>query len=248
MSTVAAPVAASPDAPGQPRHVAIIMDGNGRWAKARSLPRTAGHRRGVETVRDTVRAAGELGIEYLTLFGFSTENWKRPLDEVNFLMGLLRHYLRAELEGLAKEGARLRVVGHRDGLAPDIVDMIRTAEDRTRANSRINVSIALNYGGRADIVQAARRLAEGVSHGRITVDSIDEDMLERHLLTHELPELDLLIRTGGEQRISNFLLWQSAYTELVFSDALWPDFGKAHLERAIADFRRRERRYGSISG
>jgi undecaprenyl diphosphate synthase len=247
MSTVAAPVADTPDTPG-PRHIAIIMDGNGRWAKARKLPRTAGHRRGVETVRDVVRAAGELGVEYLTLFGFSTENWKRPADEVNFLMGLLRHYLRAELETLRKEGARLRVVGQRDGLAPDIVDMIRKAEEDTRANGRIHVSIALNYGGRADIVQAARRLAEAAARGEIVPAAIDERILERYLLTHELPEPDLLIRTGGEQRISNFLLWQSAYTELVFSDALWPDFGKAHLEHAIADFRRRERRYGAISG
>jgi undecaprenyl diphosphate synthase len=231
-----------------PRHVAIIMDGNGRWAKSRGLPRTAGHRRGVDTVRDTVRAAGELGIEYLTLFGFSTENWKRPADEVNFLMGLLRQYLRAELETLAKEGARLRVVGDRKGLAPDIVDMIRAAEERTHANARIHVSIALNYGGRADIVQAARHLADLAARGQLAPAAIDEQMLERHLLTHELPEPDLLIRTGGEQRISNFLLWQSAYTELVFSSALWPDFSKADLENAIAEFRRRERRYGAVAG
>jgi undecaprenyl diphosphate synthase len=248
MPTVVAPAAASPDIAGVPRHVAIIMDGNGRWAKARGLPRTAGHRRGVETVRDTVRAAGELGVEYLTLFGFSTENWKRPVDEVNFLMGLLRQYLRAELETLAKEGARLRVIGDREGLARDIVDMIRTAEERTFANARIHVSIALNYGGRADIVQAARLLAEAAKAGAIAPDAIDEDMLERHLLTRELPEPDLLIRTGGDQRISNFLLWQSAYTELVFCNALWPDFSKADLEQAIADFRRRERRYGAVVG
>jgi len=231
-----------------PRHVAIIMDGNGRWAKARGLPRTAGHRRGVDTVREIVRASGELGIEYLTLFGFSTENWKRPLEEVNFLMGLLRQYLRAELETLAREGARLRIVGDHEGLAADIVDMIKAAEDRTRANVRINLSIALNYGGRADIVQAARHLAAAAAQGRLSPDAIDEGMLERHLHTHELPEPDLLIRTGGEQRISNFLLWQSAYTELVFSDALWPDFSKADLEHAIAEFRRRERRYGAVAG
>jgi undecaprenyl diphosphate synthase len=195
-----------------------------------------------------VRASGELGIGYLTLFGFSTENWKRPLEEVNFLMGLLRHYLRAELEALSKEGARLRVVGDREGLAPDIVDMIKAAEDRTRGNARINLSIALNYGGRADIVQAARHVARAVARGELSPEAVDEQLLERHLLTHELPEPDLLIRTGGEQRISNFLLWQSAYTELVFSDALWPDFSKADLEHAIAEFRRRERRYGAIVG
>lgn len=248
MPTVAAPIPAAPDPSGGPRHVAIIMDGNGRWAQARGLPRTAGHRRGVETVRDTVRAAGELGVEYLTLFGFSTENWKRPADEVNFLMGLLRHYLRAELDTLAKEGARLRVLGDRAGLAPDIVDMIRTAEERTYPNGRIHVSIALNYGGRADIVQAARRVAQAVAAGTLAPSAIDEALLERHLLTHELPDVDLLIRTGSEQRISNFLLWQSAYAELVFSHTLWPDFGKADLEDAIADFRRRERRYGAVSG
>ncbi len=248
MPTVVAPVPATPDGSGVPRHVAIIMDGNGRWAKARGLPRTAGHRRGVDTVREIVRASGELGIEYLTLFGFSTENWKRPLEEVNFLMGLLRHYLRAELETLAKEGARLRIVGEREGLAADIVDMIKAAEDRTRANARINLSIALNYGGRADIVQAARHMAAAAARGELPPDAIDERLLERHLLTCELPEPDLLIRTGGEQRISNFLLWQSAYTELVFSDALWPDFSKADLEHAIAEFRRRERRYGAVAG
>jgi undecaprenyl diphosphate synthase len=248
MPTVAAPIAALPVSEGGPRHVAIILDGNGRWAQARGLPRTAGHRRGVETVRETVRAAGELGVEYLTLFGFSTENWKRPADEVNFLMGLLRQYLRAELETLAREGARLRVVGDRAGLAPDIVDMIRVAEERTHSNARIHVSIALNYGGRADIVQATRQLAQEVAAGALSPLAIDERTLERRLLTHDLPELDLLIRTGGEQRISNFLLWQSAYSELVFSDALWPDFSKADLERAIAEFRRRERRYGAIAG
>jgi undecaprenyl diphosphate synthase len=248
MHTAAAPIAAPADIPGDPRHIAIIMDGNGRWATARGLPRTAGHRRGVETVRETVRAAGELGVEYLTLFGFSTENWKRPADEVSFLMSLLRHYLRAELDTLVKEGARLRVVGDRDGLAADIVDMIRVAEERTRANTRINVSIALNYGGRADIVQAVRQLAEAAARGRLDPGAVTEQLLEQHLLTRELPEPDLLIRTGGEQRISNFLLWQSAYTELVFCDALWPDFSKADLAGAIAEFRRRERRYGAITG
>ncbi len=248
MPPVAAPIPAPSDPSEGPRHVAIIMDGNGRWAKARGMPRTAGHRRGVETVRATVRAAGELGVEYLTLFGFSTENWKRPADEVNFLMGLLRQYLRAELDTLAKEGARLRVVGDRDGLAADIVDMINIAEERTRANARIHVSIALNYGGRADIVQAAQRLAQAVALGKLAPAAIDEQTVERYLLTRDLPEPDLLIRTGGDQRISNFLLWQSAYTELIFSPALWPDFSKADLEYAIAEFRRRERRYGAVAG
>ncbi|MGE0422181.1 MAG: isoprenyl transferase [Reyranellaceae bacterium] len=231
-----------------PRHVAIIMDGNGRWAKARGLPRTAGHRRGVETVREVVRGAGELGIAYLTLFGFSTENWKRPADEVDFLMGLLRHYMRSELDTLAKEGARLRVIGDRDGLPRDIATMIGEAETRTRANARINVTIALNYGGRADIVRAAQRLAERVAAGALAPEAIDEGTLTRELLTAEIPDPDLLIRTSGEQRISNFLLWQSAYAEMLFVDTLWPDFGKAQLAAAVAEYSRRERRYGAVAG
>jgi undecaprenyl diphosphate synthase len=231
-----------------PRHVAIIMDGNGRWAKARGLPRTAGHRRGVETVREVVRGAGELGIAYLTLFGFSTENWKRPADEVDFLMGLLRHYMRSELDTLAKEGARLRVIGDRDGLPRDIATMIGEAEMRTRSNARINVTIALNYGGRADIVRAAQRLAERVAAGTLAADAIDETALTRELLTAEIPDPDLLIRTSGEQRISNFLLWQSAYAEMLFVDTLWPDFGKAQLAAAVAEYSRRERRYGAVAG
>jgi undecaprenyl diphosphate synthase len=231
-----------------PRHVAIIMDGNGRWAKARGLPRTAGHRRGVETVREVVRGAGELGIAYLTLFGFSTENWKRPADEVDFLMGLLRYYMRSELETLAKEGARLRVIGDRDGLPRDIGVMIGEAEQRTRSNARINVTIALNYGGRADIVRAAQRLAERAAAGELAPDSITEEALTRELLTAEIPDPDLLIRTSGEQRISNFLLWQSAYAEILFVDTLWPDFGKAQLAAAVAEYSRRERRYGAVAG
>jgi undecaprenyl diphosphate synthase len=231
-----------------PRHVAIIMDGNGRWAKARGLPRTAGHRRGVETVREVVRGAGELGIAYLTLFGFSTENWKRPAAEVDFLMGLLRHYMRSELDTLAKEGARLRVIGDRDGLPRDIATMIGEAEVRTRANARINVTIALNYGGRADIVRAAQRLAERAAAGTLAADTIDETALTRELLTAEIPDPDLLIRTSGEQRISNFLLWQSAYAEMLFVDTLWPDFGKAQLVAAVAEYSRRERRYGAVAG
>jgi undecaprenyl diphosphate synthase len=231
-----------------PRHVAIIMDGNGRWAKARGLPRTAGHRRGVETVREVVRGAGEMGIAYLTLFGFSTENWKRPADEVDFLMGLLRHYMRTELDTLAKEGARLRVIGDRDGMPADIAKLIGEAEVRTRANARINVTIALNYGGRADIVRATQRLAERVAAGAIAPEAIDETALTRELLTADIPDPDLLIRTSGEQRISNFLLWQSAYAEMLFVDTLWPDFGKAQLAAAVAEYGRRERRYGAVAG
>ncbi|MBM3645175.1 MAG: isoprenyl transferase [Alphaproteobacteria bacterium] len=242
-----APLPAGPDGEaGGPRHVAIIMDGNGRWAKARGLPRSAGHRRGADAVKRVVKGAGELGVPCLTLFAFSTENWQRPADEVRDLMGLLRHYLRSEIEELRKNGARLRVVGSREGLAADIVEDIARAEQSTRGNTRIDVNIALNYGSRDEILRATRRLAEQVKHGEIAPEAIDERVFERELQTAGLPDPDLLIRTSGEQRISNFMLWQCAYAELVFVDTLWPDFGKEHLERAIGEFRRRERRYGGV--
>ena len=246
MST--APLPATGDSSPGPRHVAIIMDGNGRWAQARGLPRVAGHRRGADAVRRVIRGAGELGIPMLTLFAFSTENWTRPADEVSDLMGLLRHYLRNELEELSRNGARLRVIGDRDRLARDIVSDISDAEARTHANSRIDVNICINYGARDEILRAARNLARQAVSGEITPEQIDERRFESQLLTAGLPDPDLLVRTSGEQRISNFLLWQCAYAELVFVDTLWPDFGKEHLERAIAEFRRRERRYGGVSG
>jgi undecaprenyl diphosphate synthase len=246
MSTAPLPANADPT-PG-PNHVAIIMDGNGRWAKARGLPRVAGHRRGADAVRRVVRGAGELGIPVLTLFAFSTENWTRPADEVNDLMGLLRHYLRNELDELRRNGARLRVIGNREGLASDIVRDISDAESLTRGNSRIDVNICINYGARAEILQAIRSLARQVEAGELSSDRIDEDRFESALLTSGVPDPDLLIRTSGEQRISNFMLWQCAYAELVFVDTLWPDFGKEHLEQAIAEFRRRERRYGGVGG
>jgi undecaprenyl diphosphate synthase len=246
MSTASLPAAADPT-PG-PHHVAIIMDGNGRWAKARALPRVAGHRRGADAVRRVVRGAGELGIPVLTLFAFSTENWTRPADEVNDLMGLLRHYLRNELEELHKNGARLRVIGNRQGLPPDIVRDIAEAENMTQANGRIDVNICINYGARDEILQATRNLARRVAAGELGADGIDEARFEKELLTAGVPDPDLLIRTSGEQRISNFLLWQCAYAELVFVDTLWPDFGKDHLEQAIVEFRRRERRYGGVGG
>jgi undecaprenyl diphosphate synthase len=246
MPTASLPATADPS-PG-PHHVAIIMDGNGRWAKARGLPRVAGHRRGADAVRRVVRGAGELGIPVLTLFAFSTENWTRPADEVNDLMGLLRHYLRNELEELHKNGARLRVIGNRTGLATDIVRDIAEAEKMTHANGRIDVNICINYGARDEILQATRNLARRVAAGELAADGIDEARFEQELLTAGVPDPDLLIRTSGEQRISNFLLWQCAYAELVFVDTLWPDFGKDHLEQAIAEFRRRERRYGGVGG
>jgi undecaprenyl diphosphate synthase len=231
-----------------PRHIAIIMDGNGRWAQARGLPRIAGHRRGAEAVRRTVTAAGELGIPYLTLFGFSSENWKRPLAEVDDLMGLLRHYLRGEIAELHRNGVRLRVIGERGRLAPDIVTLIDNAEELTRDNGGVNLTIALSYGGRAEIITAMRTLAAKAAAGDLSPAVIDEAVIARHLFTADIPDPDLLIRTSGEQRISNFLLWQCAYSELVFTKRLWPDFGRPDLEEAIADYGGRERRYGASIG
>jgi len=234
--------------PRPPAHVAIIMDGNGRWAKARGLPRIAGHRAGAEAVRRTLTASVELGIKYLTLFGFSSENWKRPVDEVSDLMGLLRHYIRGEIAELHRNGVRLRVIGERTKLPPDIVGMIDNAETLTAANDQLNLSIALSYGGRSEIALAARRLAEDVASGRLAPAAIDEDAFAARLLTVGIPDPDLLIRTSGEQRISNFLLWQTAYAELVFTPTLWPDFAKGDLEKAVRDFHGRDRRYGASVG
>ncbi len=231
-----------------PAHVAIIMDGNGRWAQARGLPRVAGHRRGGDAVRRTVTAAGELGILYLTLFGFSSENWKRPADEVDDLMGLLRHYLRGEVAELHRNNVRVRVIGDRERLAPDIVTLIRNTETLTAGNTGLNLSVALSYGGRAEIAGAARRIAEAAAAGRLDPREVDEAMFARYLLTADMPDPDLVIRTSGEQRLSNFLLWQTAYSEFVFIDTLWPDFTKADLERALSEFHGRERRYGATAG
>jgi len=231
-----------------PRHIAIIMDGNGRWAQARGLPRIAGHRRGAEAVRATLSAAADLGIPYLTLFGFSSENWKRPRGEIEDLMGLLRHYLRGEIAELHQKGVRLRVIGELSRLAPDLGTLIANAEELTRNNRRINLTVALSYGGRAEIVAAARTIAAKAAAGQVAIGQIDEELISRHLFTAELPDPDLLIRTSGEQRISNFMLWQCAYAELVFTKTLWPDFGRSDLEQAIADYCGRERRYGASVG
>jgi undecaprenyl diphosphate synthase len=231
-----------------PRHIAIIMDGNGRWAQARGLPRIAGHRRGAEALRRTLEAAGDLGVPYLTLFGFSSENWKRPHDEVDDLMGLLRHYLRGEIAELHRNGVRLRVIGDRARLSAEIVALIENAETLTRDNQAINLTVALSYGGRAEIVAAARAVAAKAAAGELVPQAIDEDVIAAHLFTADLPDPDLLIRTSGEQRISNFLLWQCAYAELVFTKTLWPDFGRADLEQAITEFGGRERRYGTSIG
>jgi len=224
------------------------MDGNGRWAQARGLPRIAGHRHGAEAARRAVTAAAELGVPYLTLFGFSSENWRRPSGEIQDLMGLLRHYLRGEIAELHRNGVRLRVIGELDRLDPDILEMIERAEAMTRDNARITVTIALSYGGRAEIVAAVRAIAQRVQSGSLAAAAIDEDCFARYLFTAGLPDPDLLIRTSGEQRISNFLLWQSAYSELVFTKTLWPDFSKHDLEEAIDEFCGRDRRYGASFG
>ena len=232
--------------PCVPRHVAIIMDGNGRWARGRGKPRTMGHRAGVEAVRRTVEASAELGIEYLTLYGFSTENWKRPESEVSDLMGLLRLFLKRELATLHRNNVKIRIIGDRTRFADDIRDLLAKAEDQTRDNTRLNLTIALSYGARAEITQAVREIARKVASGELAADAVTEDLIEQNLSTVGMPDPDLLIRTSGEQRISNFLLWQSAYTEFVFEDVLWPDFDRSHLERAIDNFAGRERRFGAV--
>jgi len=227
-----------------PRHVAIIMDGNGRWAKAKGLPRAAGHRQGAEAARKVLRAAGEAGVECLTLYAFSSENWRRPQDEINDLMGLLRFYISRELDALHREGVRLRILGDHNAFQPDVAKMVDHAVERTAANDRMTVAIALNYGARAELVEAARRLAGRVEAGEIGPADIDEAAIEDSLDTAGLPPLDLLIRTSGEQRLSNFLLWQAAYAELLFVDTLWPDFDGDALRSALADYSARERRFG----
>ena len=229
-------------------HVAIIMDGNGRWAKARGLPRTAGHKAGAEAVRRAIKAAVNLGVPYLTLFGFSSENWKRPTSEVGDLMGLLRLYLRNEIAELDREGVRLRVIGNRARFDGDIQALISEAEERTRGNTRLNLTIALSYGGRQEIVDAAKTLAAKVQNGELALEDVNENAFQGALYTADLPDPDVVIRTSGEQRVSNFLLWQVAYAEFVFTDVLWPDFDESHMADALNDFRGRERRFGGAAG
>lgn len=233
--------------PEMPRHIAIIMDGNGRWAQAKRLPRVAGHRRGADAVRQTVRAAGELGVSYLTLFGFSSENWKRSEEEVGDLMVLLKLYLRSETAELHNNGVKFRMIGDRSRFSTDIIQLIENAENTTAANTRMTLVLALSYGGRQEIAKAAQLLACDAASGKISTDTIDEFALAGRLATNDIPDPDLLIRTSGEQRISNFLLWQLAYTELVFTETLWPDFDYSDLTAAISEFQRRERRYGATA-
>jgi len=240
------PVASSQAlAPLPPRHIAIIMDGNGRWAKARGLPRNLGHRQGVDTVREVVKACRDLGIEYLTLYAFSSENWKRPETEVAGLMDLLRLFIRRELDDLSRNGVCIRMIGDRSKLADDIVELIAQSEAKTRDNRKLTLTIALSYGSQDEIADACRRIAEQVAAGTLKPQDITADTLSANLQTAGIPDPDMIIRTSGEQRLSNFLLWQSAYSELIFVDKLWPDFSKQDLAAAVEAFQRRERRYGT---
>ena len=229
-----------------PRHVAVIMDGNGRWAAARGLPRVEGHRRGVEALRRTVRAASDLGIAVLTIFSFSSENWSRPQSEIRDLLSLLRRFIRNDLADLHKTNVRVRIIGERDDLSTDIRSLLEEAEELTHNNDGLTLVVAFNYGARQEIARAARRLAVEVAEGRLPAAAITPELLGRHLDAPDLPDPDVIIRTSGEQRLSNFLLWQAAYSELVFVPLNWPDFDRVALEGAIAEFRRRERRFGGL--
>jgi undecaprenyl diphosphate synthase len=222
------------------------MDGNGRWAAARGLPRGEGHRRGVEALRRTVRAAGDLGIGILTIFSFSAENWSRPRSEVRELMGLLRRFIRNDLADLHRNGVHVRIIGDRTDLSPDIRELLEEAEDLTRENDKLTLVVAFNYGARQEIARAAQRLSAEVAAGRVAVTAVTAEKLAGYLDAPDLPDPDLIIRTSGEQRLSNFLLWQAAYSELVFVPVYWPDFDRAALEQAIGEYRRRERRFGGL--
>ncbi len=246
MAEVLATQSWQPEQAQVPAHVAIIMDGNGRWASERSLPRAIGHRMGVEAVRRTVKAAIELGIEYVTLYSFSTENWTRPAGEINDLMGLMKRFIRRDLAELHQSGVRILVTGERDGVETDLLTMIEEAVETTSANTKLTLVIAFNYGARNEIALAARRLAQQVADGHLTPSEITADTLGREINALGVPDPDLLIRTSGEERLSNFLLWQCAYTEFVFLEEYWPDFDINLLRTAIARYQGRERRYGGL--
>lgn len=229
------------------RHIAIIMDGNRRWAKVKGLPVELGHYRGAEAARRTIKAAAELGISYLTLFGFSSENWNRAPKEVEALMALLRRYLQREVKPLQKGNVRLKIIGDRSRLQPDVIEQIEKAEALTAGNTGLNLAIAFSYGGRAEIAEAAKKWTADILAGRRDLNDLSEESFGESLLTAGMPDPDLIIRTSGEKRLSNFLLWQSAYAEFVFFDKFWPDFGKDDIVRAIEEFHQRERRYGAIA-
>lgn len=246
-ATAAEEVRAAADEAGVPAHVAIIMDGNGRWAQKRHLPRAEGHRRGVEALRRAVRAAAARGVRYLTIYSFSSENWRRPASEIADLMNLLKLFVRRDLSELHRANIRVRILGERTDLKPDIAALLDETESVTRDNTGLTLIVAFNYGSRQEIVRAARRLAEDVATGRIAPDAIDADAFAARLDLAGVPDPDLIIRTSGEQRLSNFLLWQAAYAELVFLPVLWPDFDEATFDEALAEFSRRERRYGGLT-
>jgi len=229
-----------------PRHIAIIMDGNGRWATSRGLPRSAGHRQGVETLRQAVRTAGEMGVEILTLYSFSTENWSRPSAEITFLLDLLRRFIRTDVADLHAAGVRIMVIGDRSGLDPSIVSMFEEAEILTRENNALKLVIAFNYGSRQEITRAVQVIARKVAEGKICPEDVTTAVISNHLDTGGLPDPDLLIRTGGEQRLSNYLLWQCAYTEFVFVPEFWPEFTPEVFARAVGAFKARDRRFGGI--
>jgi undecaprenyl diphosphate synthase len=241
------PAASETEAAPVPRHIAIIMDGNRRWAARRHLPRQLGHRQGVEAVRVITRAAGDLGIDYLTLYGFSSENWNRPADEVSDLMGLLKLFIRRDLAELHHNSVQVRIIGDREHLEDDIVALIEEAEQLTRNNTKLKLIIAFNYGGQNEITSAVRRIAREVKEGRLDPEAITQATVADNLDTAGVPDPDLIIRTSGEKRLSNFLLWQSAYAELVFSDVYWPDFSPDHLKQAIAEYNLRDRRFGAVA-
>jgi undecaprenyl diphosphate synthase len=230
-----------------PEHVAIIMDGNGRWAQQRGLPRAMGHRKGVEAVRDVVREAGDVGISYLTLFAFSSENWSRPEAEVTDLMGLLKAFIRRDLADLHSQNVRIRVIGSRDNLRGDILPLLIEAEETTRHNTGLTLVIAFNYGARDEIVRATKKLAEQVARGEIAAADIDSQAIENQLDTNGIPDPDLVIRTSGEERLSNFLLWQAAYAELLFVPEFWPDFSRDIFHAALETYARRDRRFGGVA-
>ncbi|HET9334961.1 MAG TPA: isoprenyl transferase [Sphingomicrobium sp.] len=232
------------DATSVPRHVAIIMDGNGRWASKRGLPRVAGHRAGAEAVRRTLKAAVKAGVQVLTLYAFSSENWRRSEDEISDLKGLMGYYLERELDELAREGVKLRLIGDHAAFGPQLANRLEQALERTASNDRLTLVVALNYGARGEIAAAAKRLAARAARGELDPADLDEARFGAELATHGLPDLDLLIRTSGEQRLSNFLLWQAAYSELLFTDTLWPDFDEQHFNAAIEEFAGRQRRFG----
>ncbi|MED4582089.1 isoprenyl transferase [Brevibacillus choshinensis] len=229
-----------------PEHVAVIMDGNGRWASMRSLPRVAGHRAGMKTVKNVVKAADEIGVRYITMYAFSTENWKRPRDEVDFLMKLPQEFLSTELDELIERDVRIRMLGSKDELPSHTLKALLEAEEQTRDNRGLQLNFALNYGGRDEIVKAFSIIAEQVKEGKFDPKDLDEEVISRYLYTSEIPDPDLLIRTSGEIRLSNFMLWQLAYTEMWFTDVLWPDFTREHFYQAIVEYQGRARRYGAV--